>query len=113
MKTLTGTNCEDFTGSRIRIFPTSPTPQQDWRQLKENCEAHFSIWKSQQLIICLLLKFNIVINDLRLTQQSTESQAVSWMPQQAIWRGLLLEGFSQLVSDFIEASQNIYLLISP
>jgi hypothetical protein len=33
-------------------------------------------------------------------EQFTKSQAASYMPQQAIWRGLL-EGFSQL-----EASQN-------
>ncbi len=40
-----------------------------------------------------------------LTEQFTESQAASCMPQQAIWRGLLA-GFSQLVSVFIEESQN-------
>ena len=37
-------------------------------------------------------------------EQFTESQAASSMPQQAIWKGLL-EGFSQLVSVFTEASQ--------
>ncbi len=36
----------------------------------------------------------------------TGSQATSWMLQKACWRGLL-EGFSQVVSVFIEASQTL------
>jgi hypothetical protein len=38
---------------------------------------------------------NTLQNNLRLTEQFTESQAGSWMPQQAVCRGLL-EGFSLL-----------------
>jgi hypothetical protein len=38
-------------------------------------------------------------------EQFIESQVASCMPQQSILRELL-EGFSQLVSVFIEASQN-------
>jgi hypothetical protein len=43
----------------------------------------------------------------RLTEQLLESQAAIGKPEQAFWRGLLLEGFSQLVSDFVEASKNL------
>ncbi len=53
-----------------------------------------------------ILKSNTLQNHLRVTEESTESQAASFMPQQAIRRGLL-EGFSQLVSVFIKASQNL------
>jgi hypothetical protein len=55
-----------------------------------------------------ILKSNTVTRfkkfHIRLTEQFTESQAASCMPQQAICRGLL-KGFSQLVSVSIEASQ--------
>ncbi len=44
-------------------------------------------------------------NHLQLTEQFAESQAASWLPQEAIWRGLL-EVILQLVIGFIEASQN-------
>jgi hypothetical protein len=67
-----------------------------WEQLKEHCEAQFSLCKRGHSIVRLLLKINTVMlqNYLRLTKQFTESKAASCMPQQAICRGLL-EGFSQ------------------
>jgi hypothetical protein len=44
----------------------------------------------------------------RVTEQLLETQAAIRKPEQALWRGLL-EGISQIVSDFIEASRNFYL----
>ncbi len=43
----------------------------------------------------------------RLLKQLLESQAAIGKPERAHWREAgLLEGFSEIVSDFIEASQN-------
>ncbi len=41
----------------------------------------------------------------RLSEQLFKSQAATWKPEQTSWRGLV-EGFSELVSDFIAASRN-------
>jgi hypothetical protein len=47
-------------------------------------------------------------NHRRLLEQLLKSQAASGNPEQAPFRGLL-EGFSQLVSDYIEACRNFIL----
>jgi hypothetical protein len=44
----------------------------------------------------------------RLSEQVLESYAASRKPEQTPWKGLL-EGFLQLVKDFIEASRNLIL----
>jgi hypothetical protein len=72
----------DFTGSRIR-FSNSAAPQRE----------QFSLWKANsQSSACGFDEtsfkfFWIFHHHLRLKEQFTESQAASWMPQQAFWRG--------------------------
>jgi hypothetical protein len=86
MKTLT--NFGDFTGSRIRISNSGSTSKRiaSIQPLKKPTANHLPV----------ILKMNtetrvkfvwLFHHHLRLTEQFTESQVASWMPQQAFLRG--------------------------
>ncbi len=73
-----------------------------------------------RLSFALIGQFFLVYIHSRLSEQFSESQVGFWIwtvleaqaairkPEQALWRGLL-EGISQLVIDFLEASRNFIL----
>jgi hypothetical protein len=66
--------------------------------------GHWLIFSSVHVVAGFRNNFQ---NHRRLWNNFLESQATAWKPEQASWRGFL-EGFSELVSDFVEATETLF-----